>query len=282
MTGAAAALTVVGDLAHRLAAADKAIDSKLKNRINHSVCKWCYEKVPLEEFCQSAKAIGLQSVELLKTNDFDTLKKHGLVCAMVSGVPGGIEKGLNRKENHDKIVKFFEETTPLVAKAGFPNIICFSGNREGMSDEEGLENCAIGLKRIAPIAEKHKVTVCMELLNSKRTHKDYMCDHTKWGVDLVKRVDSERFKLLYDIYHMQIMEGDVCDTIRENHRYIGHYHTGGVPGRAEIDDSQEINYPRVMKAILDAGFKGFVAQEFVPKRADAIASLKQGVEICDV
>jgi hydroxypyruvate isomerase len=201
---------------------------------------------------------------------------------MVSGVPGGITSGFNRLENHDKIVKFFEDTTPLVAAAGFPNIICFSGNRDGMSDGEGLENCAIGLKRIAPIAEKNKVTVCMELLNSKRNHKDYMCDHTAWGVELVKRVGSERFKLLYDIFHMQIMDGDLVDSIRENHQYIGHYHTGGVPGRGEIDDTQEINYPVVMAAILKTGFKGFVAQEFIPKRPDPIASLRQGVQICDV
>jgi hydroxypyruvate isomerase len=215
-------------------------------------------------------------------NDFPTLKKHDLVCAMVSGVPGGITSGLNRLENHDKIVAFFEKTTPIVAEHGYPNIICFSGNRDGMSDEKGLENCAIGLKRIAPIAEKNKVTVCMELLNSKVNHKDYMCDHTPWGVELVKKVGSERFKLLYDIYHMQIMEGDLIATIRSSHSHIGHYHTGGVPGRAEIDDSQEINYPAVMKAIVETGFKGFCAQEFIPKRKDVLASLKQGVEICDV
>ena len=282
LTGAAAAVVVSADLGHRLKAADAAVGTGLKNNVNHSVCKWCYGKIPLEDFCKSAKEIGLQSVELLEAKDFDTLKKHGLACAMVSGVPGGIESGLNRKENHDKILSFFEDKTSVVAEAGFPNIICFSGNRAGMSDDEGLENCAIGLKRVMPIAEKHKVTVCMELLNSKRNHKDYMCDHTAWGVELVKRVGSERFKLLYDIFHMQIMEGDVCDTIRENHQYIGHYHTGGVPGRNEIDDSQEINYPRVMKAILATGFKGFVAQEFIPKRVDAIASLRQGVQICDV
>jgi hydroxypyruvate isomerase len=283
LAGAATAAAVSDALAHRLNAADTAVDSgKLKNRVNHSVCKWCYDKIPLDDFCQSAKEIGLQSVELLVTDDFKTLKKHGLACAMVSGVPGGITKGLNRKEHHDAIVKFFEQTAPVVAEHGFPNIICFSGNRAGMDDEEGLENCAIGLKRVMPIVEKYRVTACMELLNSKRNHPDYMCDHTKWGVELVKRVDSERFKLLYDIYHMQIMEGDVCDTIRENYQYIGHYHTGGVPGRNEIDDSQELHYPRVMKTILDTGFKGFVAQEFIPKRADAIASLRQGVRICDV
>jgi len=268
-------------LSHRLAAAD-ADTAKLKGRINQSVCRWCYNKIPLEDLCQAAKDMGLQSVELLEVKDFPTLKKHSLTCAMVSGVTGGITSGLNRVENHDTIVAYMEQTLPAAAKFGAPNVICFSGNRAGQDDEKGLENCAIGLKRIAPLAEKHKVTVCMELLNSKRTHKDYQCDHTAWGVELCKRVGSERFKLLYDIFHMQIMEGDVCDTIKENHQYLAHYHTGGVPGRNEIDDTQELHYPRVMKAILDTGYKGFVAQEFIPKRPDAIASLRQGVWICDV
>lgn len=278
ISGGAAALAAA-NLAPGIRAAET---DSLKGRVNHSVCKWCYGKIPLEEFCQAGKTMGLQSVELLEVKDFPVLKNHGLTCAMVSGVPGGITSGLNRVENHDKILKFFEETFPVVANFGAPNIICFSGNRAGMDDQKGLENCAIGLKRIMPAAEKHKVTVCMELLNSKRNHKDYMCDHTAWGVELVKQVGSERFKLLYDIYHMQIMEGDVCDTIKENHQYIGHYHTGGVPGRAEIDETQELHYPAVMKAILATGFKGFVAQEFIPKRSDALASLKQGVQICDV
>jgi hydroxypyruvate isomerase len=282
VTGSTVAIAAAANLSTRLKAADDAVGSKLKNHVNHSVCKWCYDKIPLEEFCQASKPIGLQSVELLQVSDFPTLRKHDLVCAMVSGVPGGITDGLNRVENHDKIVAFFEKTTPIVAEHGYPNIICFSGNRKGMSDEQGLENCATGLKRIAPIAEKYKVTVAMELLNSKVNHPDYMCDHTVWGVELVKRVGSERFKLLYDIYHMQIMEGDLIATIKANHQYIAHYHTGGVPGRNEIDDTQEIHYPAVMKAIIDTGFKGFVAQEFIPKRSDPIASLKQGVEICDV
>jgi hydroxypyruvate isomerase len=281
LTGGAAAVAAA-KLTPELQAADAASSSKLKGRVNHSACKWCYDKIPLEDFCKSAKEIGLQSVELLEIKDFPTLKQHDLVCAMVSGVPGGITKGLNRLENHDKIVEFFEKTAPVVADHGYPNIICFSGNRAGMSDEQGLENCATGLKRIAPIAEKHKVTVCMELLNSKRNHKDYMCDHTAWGVELCKRVGSERFKLLYDIYHMQIMEGDMVDTIRESYQCIGHYHTGGVPGRHEIDDTQEINYPVVLQAIVQTGFKGFVAQEFIPRRSDPIASLRQGVLICDV
>lgn len=281
VTGTATAIAAANLLAPGLRAAEDA-NAKLKGRINHSVCKWCYSSVPLEDMCKAGKAMGLQSVELLTVNDFPTLKKHGLVCAMVSGVPGGIENGLNRVENHDKILEFFERTIPIVAEAGYPNIICFSGNRRGMSDEQGLENCATGLKRMVGVAEKHKVTIAMELLNSKVNHKDYMCDHTVWGVELAKRVGSERFKLLYDIYHMQIMEGDVIRTIKQSHQYISHYHTGGVPGRAEIDDTQELYYPAIMNAIAETGFKGFVAQEFVPKRPDVLASLKQGVQICDV
>ena len=276
--GAAFLSASIASLAERLEAAGV----QLKGRVRHSVCKWCYPKVSLDDLCREGKAFGLTSVELLEVKDFETLKKHDMVCAMVSGVPGGITTGLNRLENHDRIAAFFEDTAPKVAAAGFQNIICFSGNRAGMSDEQGLENCAIGLKRIASICEKHKVVAVMELLNSKVNHPDYMCDHTTWGVELCKRVGSEHFKLLYDIYHMQIMEGDVIATIQKFHPFIAHYHTGGVPGRHEIDETQEINYPAVMKAIVDTGFKGHVAQEFVPARPDVLASLKQGVTICDV
>jgi hydroxypyruvate isomerase len=277
-----AVLSAAASLGKRLEAADAATGSQLKGRINHSVCKWCYPKIELEDLCRAGKEMGLNSIELLEVKDFETLKKHGLGCAMVSGVPGGITSGLNRLENHDKIVAFYEEVAPKVAAAGFKNIICFSGNRKGMPDEQGLENCAVGLKRIARICENHKVVAVMELLNSKVNHPDYMCDHTAWGVELCKRVGSEHFKLLYDIYHMQIMEGDVIATIRKHHSYIAHYHTGGVPGRNEIDDTQELNYPAVMRAIVETGFKGHVAQEFIPKRPDALASLRQGVMICDV
>jgi hydroxypyruvate isomerase len=290
IAGATAVATVAAGLSERLSAADNAAGGALKGHVNHSVCKWCYPKVSLEDLCVAGKQMGLQSVELLTIEDFPIVRKHGLICAMVSGVPGGITEGLNRLENHDKIVAFYEQTAPIVANAGFKNIICFSGNRKGMSDEQGLENCAIGLKRVAPICEKHKVVAVMELLNSKIDHHDYMCDHTNWGVALAKRVGSENFKLLYDIYHMQIMEGDVVRTIKGDKSrgiesaapYIAHYHTGGVPGRHEIDDTQEIYYPVVMKAIVETGFKGHVAQEFIPARADVIASLKQGVTICDV
>lgn len=280
LTGTAALAGAVKISSPLLRAAEGA-DTKLKGSINHSVCRWCYDKIPMDVLCKASKDMGLSSVELVTLADFPVLQKFDLMCAMVSGVPGGIVDGLNRIENHDKIVAYFEHAAPIVAEAGFPNIICFSGNRRGMSEEQGLENCAMGLKRIVPIMEKFKITASMELLNSKVNHKDYMCDHTKWGVELCKRVGSERFKLLYDIYHMQIMEGDVIRTIRQNHQYISHYHTGGVPGRNEIDDSQELHYPAIMRAILETGFKGHVAQEFIPLR-DPLASLKQGVLICDV
>ena len=282
VAGSAAVLTAAASLSQRLAAAEAAAGPKLKGRVNHSVCKWCYPKVSLEDLCVAGKQMGLQSVELLTVDDFPTLKKHNLICAMVSGVPGTIPDGFNSLQNHDKLADYFERTCPIVANSGFVNIICFSGNRRGMSDEKGLENCTIGLQRVTPIAEKHKVNIVMELLNSKVDHKDYMCDHTPWGVELCKRVGSERFKLLYDIYHMQIMEGDVIRTIRQNHQYIAHYHTGGVPGRHEIDDTQELNYSTVLKAIVETGFTGHVAQEFIPARPDVLASLNQGVRICDV
>jgi hydroxypyruvate isomerase len=249
--------------------------------LKHSVCAWCYSKMPLDELCKNAAAMGLASVELLDEDGWKVAKAHGLTCAMANG-PSGITKGWNRPEDHDQLVAKSEDLLPKVKAAGLPNMIVFSGNRDGMPDSEGLENCAKGLKRIIPLAEELGVTVCMELLNSKRDHEDYMCDHTAWGVELCKRVGSDRFKLLYDIYHMQIMEGDVCDTISENIQYIGHFHTGGVPGRHEIDDSQELYYPRIVKAILDSGFQGYIAQEFIPAREDKMASLKQGVEICTV
>jgi hydroxypyruvate isomerase len=259
-------------------------------RINHSVCKWCYKDISLETLAAAAKGIGLQSIELLNPEDFPTLKKHDLTCAMVSnpvgktaaGVSvGGIPKAWNRLEHHDTLVEIYTKRITETADAGFVNLICFSGNREKVDDQQGLENCAIGLKRILPLAEKRGVTIAMELLNSKVNHADYMCDRTAWGVELVKRLGSERFKLLYDIYHMQIMEGDVIRTIQNNHAYIAHYHTGGNPGRHEIDETQELYYPAIMRAILDTGFKGYVAQEFVPVR-DPLTSLAQGVKICTV
>jgi hydroxypyruvate isomerase len=290
--GGTIGLAAAAGLAGRVQSAEPTQQAKLKGNIHHSVCKWCYgsllnpgkdtpAKMSFEDFCRACASMGLESVDLLGPSEWPTVKKAGLTCAMCNG-PDSISYGWNRLEHHDDLLPKFEKAIPEVAAMGFPNIITFSGNRNGMSDEEGLENCVKGLKRLAPIAEKHKVTVCMELLNSKRNHKDYMCDHTVWGVEVCKRVGSERFKLLYDIYHMQIMEGDLIATIRENREYIAHFHTGGVPGRNEIDDTQEIYYPAVMRAIVATGYKGFVAQEFLPKQADALASLKECVLICDV
>ena len=255
---------------------------KLKGRIKHSVCKWCYPKIALDDLCKAAKEIGLSSIELLGPGEWPTLKKYGLTCAMPWGAGKGIENGWNNPALHDELLASFEDIIPKAANAGLDKIITFSGNRKGLSDEQGLENCAVGLKRLMKTAEKHKVTVTMELLNSKVNHKDYQCDYTKWGVELAKRIGSDRFKLLYDIYHMQIMEGDVIATIREYHPYISHYHTGGVPGRNEIDETQELNYPAIMKAIVDTGYKGFVGQEFIPKHTQPLVSLRKSVKICDV
>jgi hydroxypyruvate isomerase len=277
---------VAAPLLPKSSPAEAAAPAKLKGNIHHSACRWCYSKMKLDDLCTAGKEMGLEAMDLLQPDDFETVKKHGLVCSMVSNPTidglGGIGKAWNRVEHHDQLVQAYEQRLKETADAGFERLICFSGNRAGLDDEKGLENCAAGLKRIMALAEKLKVTVCMELLNSKRNHKDYQCDHTAWGVELAKRIGSERFKLLYDIYHMQIMDGDICDTIRENHQYFGHYHTGGVPGRAEIDDTQELHYPRIMQAILATGYKGFVAQEFIPKRSDPMASLRQAVQICDI
>ncbi|MFN8668851.1 MAG: TIM barrel protein [Gemmatimonadaceae bacterium] len=249
-------------------------------RLKQSVCQWCYSNMPLDDLCAAAKRIGLLSVELLSEKDWPVVKKHGLTCAMANG-PSTIPVGFNRPSEHDRLVAESERLLPLVAAAGLPNMIVFSGNRGGMSDGEGLANCVAGLKRITPLAERLGVTVCMELLNSKVDHKDYMCDRTPWGAELVRQVGSPRFKLLYDIYHMQIMEGDVIRTIRDNWDAMGHFHTAGVPGRNEIDASQELNYPAIMRAIADLGYTGFIGQEFIPKR-DAMTSLAEGVRTCDV
>jgi hydroxypyruvate isomerase len=253
---------------------------RMASRFKQSVSRWCYGKIPLDQLCESAKAIGYQSVELLSEPDWPIVRAHGLQCAMANGF-GSIPVGFNRPSNHDKLVADAEAMIPKVAAAGIPNIVVFSGNRGGLSDVDGIANCIAGLKRVTPTAEEHGVTLCLEVLNSKVDHKDYHADHTDWAVEVVKGVASPRLKILYDIYHMQIMEGNVVATIRANAQHIAHYHTGGVPGRAEIDETQELNYRRVMQAIADTGYTAFVGQEFVPKR-DPIASLKQAFEICDV
>jgi hydroxypyruvate isomerase len=269
----------VGALTTSATAQDVA-PAPLKGRIKQSVCRWCYSKIDLGELATHAKRIGLQSIELLNEDEWPVVQKHGLTCAMTNG-PSGINRGWNRPQDHDDLVAKSEALLPKVANAGLPAMIVFSGNRDGLPDDEGIRNCAQGLKRIMPLAEQLGVNVCMELLNSKRNHKDYQCDYTPWGVSLVQEVASPRFKLLYDIYHMQIMEGDVIATIEEHHEHIAHYHTGGVPGRHEIDETQELYYPRIVEAILATGYTGYLGQEFIPAR-DPIESLEQGVRICDV
>ncbi|HEU5154442.1 MAG TPA: TIM barrel protein [Gemmatimonadales bacterium] len=249
-------------------------------RLKQSVCRWCYQAMPLEDLCRNAAAIGLTSVELLDEGEWPVVRRFGLTCAMANG-PGPIEEGWNRLDLHDKLAAEAGRLLPLAAKAGLPNLIVFSGNRSGLSDADGIANCARGLARITPLAERVGVTLCLELLNSKVDHHDYQCDHTAWGVEVVNRVGSPRLKLLYDIYHMQIMDGDVIRTIRDNIQFIGHFHTGGVPGRGEIDDTQELNYRRICQAIVELGYQGYLGQEFVPTR-DPMTSLRQGVEICSV
>jgi hydroxypyruvate isomerase len=255
--------------------------SSLKGNIHHSVSQWCYGDIPLEDFAKACKEMGIESIELLNEKDWPVVSKAGLKCAVGYATDWGIPKGFNRRENHEKLIADFEAMIPKAAAAGVPNLICFSGNREGMNDNEGMINCATGLRKLMPSAEKHGITIIMELLNSYG-HKDYQCDKTSWGAALAEMVGSERFKLLYDIYHMQIMEGNIIENIKKYISHIGHIHTGGVPGRHELDETQELYYPAIMQAVVKAGYKGYVGQEFVPAQKDKLASLKKCIQICDV
>ena len=250
--------------------------------LKHSVCKWCYPDVPFEELCERSKSYGLDSVELLNPAEWPIVQRYGLTCAMSNGSPLSIPKGFNNKIYHKKLYGDYSALIPKAADAGIKNIICFSGNRDGISDDQGIENCAVGLDKIVKLGQQYGVTIQMELLNSKVDHPGYMCDRTDWGVELVEKLGSPNFKLLYDIYHMQIMEGDIIATIRRYHDHIGHYHTGGVPGRNEIDETQELNYVAIIKAIIDTGFKGHVAQEFIPKSKTPLGSLEKAVRLCSV
>jgi len=257
------------------------LTNALKGNINHSVCPWAY-KMPLADLCVAAKDIGLVGIDLCGPKEWPIIQKYGLDSPMCNGAEINLTDGFGDKQFHATLFKNYAEMIPLVAKAGYTNLICFSGSRRGKDDETGWNNCVEGLKPLIAIAEKHKVVLTMELLNSKIDHKDYQCDRVEWGAELAKRLGSENFKLLFDIYHMQIMEGDIIRNITNYHQYINHYHTGGIPGRHEIDDTQELFYPAVMRAIVATGFKGTVAQEFVPSRPDQIGSLRQAISICDV
>ncbi|MGB1449966.1 MAG: hydroxypyruvate isomerase family protein [Flavobacteriaceae bacterium] len=262
--------------------ASSQLNSPLKGNINHSVCEWCYPDLSLEELCVLAKEIGLVGIDLIGPKGWPVLKKHNLISTMCNGAEISLTEGFNHKEYHPTLIKNYLEHIELVAAAGYQNLICFSGNRNGMDDETGLKNAVEGLQKILPLAEKKGVIIQMELFNSKVDHPDYMCDNSAWGIELCKRLDSPNFKLLYDIYHMQISEGDIIRTIRDNHQYFGHYHTAGVPGRNEINETQELFYPAIMKAIIATGYQGYVAQEFIPTHDDPISSLRSAISICDV
>ena len=252
-----------------------------KPRIRQSASRWCYQKIPLEELCAKGAEMGLEGIDLLNEEEWEIPRQYGLVCSMGYGGGGEIPNALNRIENHARIEAAFQKSIPHAAKTGVPNLITFSGNRDGLSAEEGSRNTVAGLNRVKKVAEDHGVTICLELLNSKVDHKGYMCDHTAWGVRVVEEVNSPNVKLLYDIYHMQIMEGDLSQTIIANRQWIGHFHTGGVPGRHELDDNQEVNWAGVMRAIASTGFQGFVGHEFIPTR-DPMTSLRQAVALCNV
>ena len=257
------------------------LEGNAPGRLKQSVCRWCYAKIPLPELCKAVAGLGLSAMDLLTEAEWPVAREHGLICSMGSGFGGTIVDGLNVKANHDKIVAGLERGIPLAASNKVPNLITFFGNRRGMPDDEAHANCVIGLNRIKKVAEDHGVTICVELLNSKVDHKDYQGDHSAFGIAVCKEVASPRVKLLYDIYHMQIMEGDVIRTIRDNHQYFGHFHTGGVPGRHELDETQEIQWRSVATAIADLNFDGYFAHEFVPTR-DPLTSLAEAVKLCTV
>ena len=256
--------------------------AKLKNNINHSVCAWTFNQLSIEELCLLVKKIGFEAIDLVEPKDFAVLKKYNIYCSMCTGAQISLTEGWNNTKNHEILIKNYTKHINLVADAGFKNLICFSGNRNGMSNDDGLQNCIIGLHQILPLAEKRGIILQMELFNSKVDHPDYMADSSFWGIELCKKLGSENFKLLFDIYHMQIMEGDIIRNIQNNHQYFGHYHTAGVPGRNEIGGDQELFYPAIMKAILATGYKGFVAQEFIAKAENKAKSLQDAVAICDV
>ena len=279
--GSTIALSALGVSMSNAQQVNPKVPAKLKGNIKHSVCRWCYGSIPMDEFAKACVDMGIQSIELLGENEWVDLNKYGLKCAVGMTTEYGIPKGFNRLEYHDKLVAHYTDVIPKAAAAGVPSLICFSGNSDGQTDNDGLINCAAGLRKLMPIAEKYGVTLVIELLNTN-DHKDYQCCKTSWASALCEMVGSERLKILYDIYHMQIMEGNVVDSIKKYHKYIGHYHTGGVPGRHEIDETQELNYPFIMRSIVQTGYTGYVAQEFMPSKENKLESLRQGILICDV
>jgi len=283
LTGSAAIATGAVVPSNILAAVkNQAASEALKGNIQHSACRWCYQSIPTATLAKNFKQLGMVGMDLVGPSEWKILKENNLISTMCNGAEISLTEGFNTLQYHDKLVKNYIEHINYVADAGYTNLICFSGSRRGMDDETGLNNCVTGLKKIMAVAEKRGVVIQMELLNSRVDHKDYMCDRSSWGVELCKRLGSPNFKLLFDIYHMQIDEGDIIHSIQTNHQYYGHYHTGGVPGRNEIDERQELYYPAIMRAILKTGYKGYVAQEFIPADKNPMASLAAAIKICDV
>jgi len=255
--------------------------TQLKGNINHSMCRWTFGDMELADLLSTLKSIGVNAIDLIGPDEWPLLKEMGIDCSMCNGAEINLVDGWNQFSLHEQLIKQYSDMIPKVAEAGYKNLICFSGNRYSMDDEQGLRNCVTGLRQILPLAEQHGVVIQMELFNSKIDHPDYMCDNTPWGMQLVDALGSDNFTLLYDIYHMQIQEGDIIRTIKNHSEYFGHYHTAGVPGRNEIEENQELNYPAIMDAILETGYTGYVAQEFIPTREDKLESLKKAIAICD-
>ena len=253
--------------------------------IRHSVSRWCFGSTPLDEFCQKCLQYGITGIDLLKLDEIPTVQSLGMECSITAAHPdendiGEIEKGFNNPSFHPALHKIYQKLIPAAAALGVKQVICFSGNRDGISEQDGISHCATGLAPLIPLAQQHGITLVMELLNSKVDHPDYQCDHTAWGAALCERIGSAHFKLLYDIYHMQIMEGDVIRTIQTYHQHISHYHTAGVPGRHEFNDTQELNYPAIAQAIKAPGFDGFIGQEYMPTSEDPFEFLPKAVKLC--
>ena len=272
----------LGLAAHGLVPAADGAASARKANLKHSVARWTFGQMPIAQLCATVRQVGFSAIDLVGPEDWPTLQAHGVYSSMCNGAELGLEKGFADPRFHDELVARYSRHIDLVADAGYRNLICFSGNRNGMDPAEGMANAAAGLKRILGHAEKRGVMVTMELLNSRVDHPDYLCDRSAWGVALCEMLGSPNFGLLYDIYHMQIMEGDIIATIRRDNRFFVHYHTAGVPGRHEIGEQQELNYPAICRAIRDTGFDGFIAQEFMPSAPDPIASLREAIRLCDV
>jgi len=283
MVTGSAALIAGGSVLTSYTAEEKQKKYSLKGNINHSVSRWTFGYLSLDDLCKAVTDFGFSAIDLTGPKDWPTMQRHGIYSSMCyTAGKNDLYNGLDNPANHEQLISEYLETIPIMAKAGYKNLICFSGKRDGMDDESGIKNCKTALEKILPVAEKSGVTMVMELLNSKIDHKDYLCNHVEWGAELCRRISSDNFKLLFDIYHMQIQEGDIIRNIQDYHSYIAHYHTGGIPGRHEINDSQELHYPAVMRAIVGTGFKGHVAQEFVPTYPDKLDSLREAIRICDV